>query len=174
MGVKSAFWDNKAILNVAIFRTDIKDYQALVNSGQVSTTRGYLANADKVRTQGVEADFSIRPSERFNFYVNGAYTDAEYKKFAGAPCPPLRGPVFDSSTLMAAAAASGLGVALAPAAMFTQELAAERLVRPFAVEVATGRYWLTRLMSRQDNAAMAAFRLWLRDHATVDPERSLR
>jgi iron complex outermembrane receptor protein len=50
--------------------------------------RGYLANADKVRTQGVEVDFSIRPSERFTAYLNGAYTDAKYVKFVDAPCPP--------------------------------------------------------------------------------------
>jgi iron complex outermembrane receptor protein len=41
-----------------------------------------------VRTQGVEADFSIRPSERFNAYANGAFTDATYRKFTDAPCPP--------------------------------------------------------------------------------------
>ena len=50
--------------------------------------RGYLANADKVRTQGFEWDFSVRPSERFNAYVNGSYTDATYRKFVDAPCPP--------------------------------------------------------------------------------------
>lgn len=83
---------------------------------------------------------------------------------AGAPCPPLRGPVFDASPLMASAAAAGLGVALAPAAMFTRELVTERLVRPFAVEVATGRYWLTRLHSRAETPAMRAFGRWLREH----------
>lgn len=81
---------------------------------------------------------------------------------AGAPCPALRGPVFDSSVLMAAAAAQGLGVALAPAVMFARELAAERLVRPFDIEVVLGGYWLTRLNSRPDSPAMAAFRDWLR------------
>jgi LysR family transcriptional regulator of beta-lactamase len=84
---------------------------------------------------------------------------------AGAPCPALRGPVFDSSVLMAAAAAQGIGVALAPAAMFARELAAERLVRPFDIEVSLGGYWLTRLNSRQDSPAMTAFRTWLRDEA---------
>src|SRR3546814_20027930 len=39
-------------------------------------------------TQGVEADFSIRPSERFRAYANGAYTDAKYVRFVDAPCPP--------------------------------------------------------------------------------------
>jgi iron complex outermembrane receptor protein len=41
-----------------------------------------------VRVRGVEADFSIRPSDRFNLYVNGAYTDHEYVDFKNAPCPP--------------------------------------------------------------------------------------
>jgi LysR family transcriptional regulator of beta-lactamase len=74
---------------------------------------------------------------------------------------PTRATVFDSSVPMVAAAAAGLGVALAPALMFARDLAAERLVRPFAVEVEIGRYWLTRLHSRAESAAMAAFRGWL-------------
>ena len=80
---------------------------------------------------------------------------------AGVPVPVLRGPVFDSSALMAAAAASGHGVALAPPSMFARELAAELLVQPFAVTIDAGRYWLTRLMSRPESDAMQRFREWL-------------
>lgn len=87
-GLKAQFWDRRATFNLSIFRTDIADYQANVNNGQFGVLRGYLANADAVRTQGVEWDFSVRPSERFNAYVNGAYTDAKYRKFVDAPCPP--------------------------------------------------------------------------------------
>jgi LysR family transcriptional regulator of beta-lactamase len=77
------------------------------------------------------------------------------------PCPPVRGAMFDSSLTMAAAAAAGFGVALLPVAMFAQELATERLIRPLPGEVDLGRYWLTRLQSRTDSPAMAAFRAWL-------------
>lgn len=80
---------------------------------------------------------------------------------AGAPCPRLSGPVFDSSALMIAAALAGHGVALAPPAMFTADLAAERLVQPFAAELDLGRYWLTRLQSRREGEAMRAFAQWL-------------
>lgn len=80
---------------------------------------------------------------------------------AGLGDVPTRATVFDSSVPMVATAAQGLGVALAPAAMFAHNLAAERLVRPFAVEIETGRYWLTRLHSRPSTDAMAAFRDWL-------------
>ncbi|ATE65552.1 LysR family transcriptional regulator [Rhizorhabdus dicambivorans] len=80
---------------------------------------------------------------------------------AGAGCPPLRGPVFDSSILMVDAALAGHGVALAPAAMFGKLLGSGQLARPFAAEIMTGRYWLTRLMSRADSPAMRDFRAWL-------------
>jgi len=88
IGAKTEFWDRRGTFNLSIFRTDIKDYQANVNNGQYGVLRGYLANAGEVRTQGIEGDFSIRPSERFRAYASGAYTDAKYIRFADAPCPP--------------------------------------------------------------------------------------
>lgn len=88
VGLKSQFWDRKATLNLAAYRTDIRDYQATVNNGQFGVLRGFLANAGKVRSQGIEADFNIRPSERFTAYASGAYTDAKYVRFVDAPCPP--------------------------------------------------------------------------------------
>jgi len=87
-GIKTQFWDSKATFNLSAFLTDIKNYQATVTNGQLGVLRGYLANAGKVRSQGIEADFSIRPSERLSAYLNGAYTDAKYLKFVDAPCPP--------------------------------------------------------------------------------------
>ncbi|MCD2324945.1 TonB-dependent receptor [Sphingomonas sp. IC-56] len=88
VGAKTQFWDRKATFNLAGFWTVIKDYQAVVNNGANSTLRGYLANAGEVRVRGVETDFSLRPSDRLNLYVNGAYTDHEYVEFTNAPCPP--------------------------------------------------------------------------------------
>lgn len=80
---------------------------------------------------------------------------------AGQACPTIRGPVFDSSRLMAEAAMQGAGVALVPVAMFERELAEGRLVRPLACEVMTGSYWLVRQRSRPLTPAMRAFRDWL-------------
>ena len=88
IGLKTQFWDRRATFNLTAFRTDIKNFQATVNGGQFGTVRGYLANAEKVRSQGIEADFKIVASDRFTAYANGAYTDAKYKKFTNAPCPP--------------------------------------------------------------------------------------
>ena len=88
VGLKTQFFDRLATFNLTAFRTEIKNFQATVNGGQFGTVRGYLANAEKVVSQGIEADFKIRPSDRFTAYANGAYTDAKYKKFTSAPCPP--------------------------------------------------------------------------------------
>ncbi len=87
---------------------------------------------------------------------------------AGVEPPLLRGPVFDSSLTMAAAAVQGIGIGLLPPTMIAAELRDERLVQPFGVEVSTGRYWLTRLKSRPVSKAMREFRQWLLE--TVDAE----
>jgi iron complex outermembrane receptor protein len=88
VGLKTQFADKRVTLNLAGFWTEIRDYQATVTNGQFAVVRGYLANAQKVRVRGVEADFSARPSDRFRVYANGAFTDHEYVSFTDAPCPP--------------------------------------------------------------------------------------
>lgn len=97
-----------------------------------------------------------------------SYRSEEWNEWfaaAGAPCPPIRGFVFDSSLTMAEAAAQQAGVALLPVAMFERELRQGRLVCPFETHIAAGAYWLTRLKSKQETAAMLAFREWLLRHA---------
>jgi len=79
---------------------------------------------------------------------------------AGLEPPRLTGPVFDSAALMVEAARRGHGVALAPAVLFDSEIS-----RPFAIVAGSDGYWLTRLKSRPMNAAMAAFRDWMKAEA---------
>jgi len=83
--------------------------------------------------------------------------------FAVVDLPPrtTRGFVFDSSLTMAEAAVQGTGVALLPVRMFEHDIRQGRLARPFGAEVTLGSYWLTRLKSREETAAMSAFRGWL-------------
>ncbi len=80
---------------------------------------------------------------------------------AGARAPLLTGPMFDSSLVLADAAAQGAGVALLPLALFSRDLQSGRLVRLFSVEVDVGGYWLTRLKTRRKSTAMKAFQDWL-------------
>src|ERR1700760_1347720 len=83
--------------------------------------------------------------------------------FAAAGLEPvnLRGPLFDSSLIMVQAALRGEGVALAPYELFRRELESGQLVKPFTFDAEFDGYWLTRLKSKPQNAAMQAFRSWL-------------
>lgn len=80
---------------------------------------------------------------------------------AGGDSPVVRGAVFDSSLTMAEAAVQGAGVALLPVNLFARELQGGRLARPFALEMETGSYWLTRLKSKRTTLAMNVFRDWM-------------
>ena len=88
IGLKTQFLDRRLTLNLAGFWTDVSDYQATVNNNAINVIRGYLANAGKVRSRGVEFDTSFRPGKRLSVYVSGAFTDARYVDFRNAPCPP--------------------------------------------------------------------------------------
>ena len=88
LGLKTRLADRRVTLNLAGFWTVIDDYQATVTNGQLGVLRGYLANAGRVRTRGIEFDSAFRPTDRLNVYANAAFTDAKYIRFTDAPCPP--------------------------------------------------------------------------------------
>jgi LysR family transcriptional regulator of beta-lactamase len=82
---------------------------------------------------------------------------------AGAEAPPnvASAIVFDSSLAMMGAAEQGAGVALAPPLMFSRQLQAGLIARPFRASISLGSYWLTKLKSRKPTAAMKAFAEWI-------------
>jgi len=82
---------------------------------------------------------------------------------------PTRNIVFDSSLAMMEAALQGAGIALAPPLMFSRQLAAGAIEQPFAIGITTGSYWLTRLQSRPETAAMSAFKEWLLQACETPP-----
>lgn len=114
-----------------------------------------------------------KPSDLAQEFLLRSYRAEEWPLWfavAGAPCPKIQGPIFDSSVAMAEAAARGVGVGLVPIAMFGNELASGRLLRPFTAEVPAGSYWLTWLKSREVMPGMRAFRDWLLDTLRADAD----
>ncbi len=87
-GLKTQWLNRTVTLNLSAFWDEISEYQATVTNSQANVIRGYLANADKIRVRGLEADLSARVSDRLNLYLNSAFTDHEYVEFPDAPCPP--------------------------------------------------------------------------------------
>lgn len=86
LGIKTSLAENFT-LNLALFNTDIKNFQTNVQSPEVGVNRGYLANAEKVRVKGVELDANFKANKHFSFNGAVAYTDAKYVKFTNAPLP---------------------------------------------------------------------------------------
>ena len=106
------------------------------------------------------------PADLFKQTLLRSYRPDEWSQWflsAGQPTnlAPPKSIVFDSSLAMMEAALQGAGVALAPPMMFPRLLATDAIQQPFDVYVSTGNYWLTRLKSRAETPAMAAFRDWL-------------
>ena len=111
-----------------------------------------------------------QPSDLAGQVLLRSYRAAEWPAWcaaAGVPVPTLRGMVFDTSLALAEAAAQGAGVALLPAPLFGRHVDSGLLVRPFATDIDTGSYWLTRLSSRRVTAAMQVFEGWLRTAAAA-------
>jgi len=96
---------------------------------------------------------------------NGAHPRewAEWLEAAGVEqVAAERGPVFDASNEVLAAAANGMGVALGRTPLVEPDLETGRLVAPFRERVRTaGRYWLVAPQATADRPALVAFREWL-------------
>lgn len=105
-----------------------------------------------------------QPHDLENEVLLRSYRDDEWARWfieAGLEPWMVNGPIFDSSRLMVEAAVQGAGIALAPAKMFTRELASGLLVCPFKQQVSMGSYWLTRLKSKPITPAMQIFYDWI-------------
>lgn len=107
-----------------------------------------------------------QPADLLNFTLLRSYRRDEWTAWlqqAGGPQLPPTHPVivFDSSVTMLEAAKSGLGIAMAPAKMFSHLLRTGEIVRPFPSEISFGSYWLTRLQSKTETSAMREFAQWL-------------
>ena len=70
-----------------MFWTIDQNYQA--NLYDVSNRIGYLGNAGKVRSRGVEVDLRANVATGLNLSASGTYTDATYVRYTNAICPFL-------------------------------------------------------------------------------------
>nr|WP_295925998.1 TonB-dependent receptor [uncultured Dyadobacter sp.] len=84
-GIKTKPTSN-SVLNLTLYRSDIDDYQTQVQTPEPGVNRGYLANAEKVRVQGIELDGNVR-FKHLTLNAAVAYTDGKYVSFVNAPVP---------------------------------------------------------------------------------------
>ena len=84
LGLKSRFLDNRVQLNLTGFITDYNNFQAQSAVVIAGALQNVLNNVGKLKTKGVEAEFSAKPSEWLLLDASAAYTDAKITVFPGA------------------------------------------------------------------------------------------
>lgn len=90
LGLKSSWFDDRLILNVAAFYARYKNFQAEAsvddNFDDELPGSFLVVNAGEVTTRGVEAEFIAQPNSQWSFTGGFAYTDATIEEFAGGNC----------------------------------------------------------------------------------------
>jgi len=87
LGVKTRLVEHRLLLNVDAFTTTVHDFQANVVDTGPGALRGYLANIDKVRVQGIELDSAFIFNENLSAHLSSAWTDGKYVSYKAGPCP---------------------------------------------------------------------------------------
>ncbi|MEY4237422.1 MAG: hypothetical protein RL339_23 [Pseudomonadota bacterium] len=119
IGLKSRFLDNKVQLNVIGFYTDYNNFQAqsAVLVGTPPAPQFVLNNVGKLRTKGVEVEFSAKPTDWLRLDAGASYTDAVMTSFLGAQgYPGQTGQVWNgtASTLVGPCISASAATAVAP------------------------------------------------------------
>ncbi|WP_299329487.1 TonB-dependent receptor [Parasphingopyxis sp.] len=84
VGFRSQALDGAFTFNVSAFLADYNNFQS--QSFDAAAATFVLSNVGRVRTKGVEIEFSAQPSDRFNFSGGISYTDAEVRSFPNGQC----------------------------------------------------------------------------------------
>ena len=80
IGLKGQLLDNRLRLNLAGFHYDINDYQIRSSPGGISL----LANAAKVKIDGVDANVEAAVTDQFVLNLGASYLDSKYDSFPSA------------------------------------------------------------------------------------------
>lgn len=83
-GLRTKFWDNRAIFNVTVFQTEYRDKQEdqiRTNPLNPASTITFVENAGKARFQGVELEAQLRPVPELNLFGSAGYLKARYLEF---------------------------------------------------------------------------------------------
>lgn len=86
LGLKSRFLDNRVQLNVIGFLAKYDDFQAqsVIQVGSPPTPQFVLNNVGKLKTKGVDVEFSAKPTDWLRIDAGASYTDAIMTSFVGA------------------------------------------------------------------------------------------
>jgi outer membrane receptor protein involved in Fe transport len=80
LGLKSTFWQDKAVLNTAIFYVDWKDIQVdkAIESLISPPYQFIVTNGEDAHSFGIEADMYLYPAEGWEIVLGGALLESEF------------------------------------------------------------------------------------------------
>ncbi|WP_020184152.1 MULTISPECIES: TonB-dependent receptor [Methylotenera] len=93
LGVKSLLLNRKLMLNVNLYNTVIKDYQATTSNFvgiSAGVPTGYISdfgNIPEITVRGIEIDGAYAVNSNLSFNFAGAYNHATYTDWSEATCP---------------------------------------------------------------------------------------
>ena len=87
VGIKTRFFDRRLFVNADVYETTVRDFQTNVVDTGPGALRGYLANIEKVRVEGLELDSSFAVSEHFTGSFSASWSDGKYVSYKNGPCP---------------------------------------------------------------------------------------
>lgn len=88
VGVKSSWFDNRLVFNIAAFYTEYEDFQAETSFDIPDSPipANILTNVGKVSTQGVEVEFLSQPTDNWTITGGVAYTDGTIDDYPDGNC----------------------------------------------------------------------------------------
>jgi iron complex outermembrane recepter protein len=95
VGFKSVLFDRRLLLNVNLYNTVVKDYQATTSTfvgttGPNATATGYrsdFGNIPEITARGIELDGAFSATSNLVFNFGAAYNRAVYSDWSNATCP---------------------------------------------------------------------------------------
>lgn len=86
IGLKSELAGGRATVNLNLFRTDVRDFQATYYAVINNTILTQATNVGKVRTEGVELEAAAALDENLTLHFNAAFDKAYYVSYPNGPC----------------------------------------------------------------------------------------
>lgn len=86
IGVKSRWFDRRLLLNLDVFTTTYKDFQAQVSTPTPNGFVSIIHNAGDVKSKGVEMSAGLRLTDDLSLNFNGSHILARYGDFPGVSC----------------------------------------------------------------------------------------
>jgi iron complex outermembrane receptor protein len=81
-GIKSRWWDERIVLDVAAFSAEFHNYQASRTQFIAGSYVTNLTNAGSVATRGLEFDLAAAPTRGLTYHLSGLYDDAFIRHFS--------------------------------------------------------------------------------------------